>query len=111
MCSQQTLREAISAGLTDEEVWRLLVQMLQALSHMSSLGIVHRGEQTVEFDHIPLIAASDLKPSNILLDANGNVKIADFGLSVGTLISVCLLTSADHRNYSYRKRFDSASSS
>lgn len=41
---QQTLREAISAGLSEDEAWRLLVQILQALAHMSSLGIVHRGE-------------------------------------------------------------------
>lgn len=41
---QQTLREAITAGLTEEGCWRLLVQILQALAHMSSLGIVHRGE-------------------------------------------------------------------
>ncbi|KAK4689653.1 eukaryotic translation initiation factor 2-alpha kinase 4, partial [Tremellales sp. Uapishka_1] len=53
---KQTLREAITYGLSEEDSWRLLLQILQALAHMSSLGIVHR-------------------------DASGNVKIADFGLS------------------------------
>ncbi|KAL7420932.1 eukaryotic translation initiation factor 2-alpha kinase [Cryptotrichosporon argae] len=41
---KQTLREAIAIGLEEDEAWRLLVQILQALAHMSSLGIVHRGQ-------------------------------------------------------------------
>ncbi|ORX40873.1 kinase-like domain-containing protein [Kockovaella imperatae] len=69
---KQTLREAINQGLGDDELWRLFVQILQALAHMHGLGIVHR----------------DLKPSNILLDATGNVKIADFGLSTTELAAV-----------------------
>ena len=69
---KQTLREAINQGLSEEEIFRLFVQILQALSHMHSQGIVHR----------------DLKPSNILLDATGNVKIADFGLSTTEMTAI-----------------------
>jgi translation initiation factor 2-alpha kinase 4 len=66
LISQQTLREAITAGLDDEEVWRLLGQILQALAHMSAMGIVHRGEQLVRSQR-RILTRADLKPSNILL--------------------------------------------
>lgn len=62
---KQTLREAISQGLSETECWRLFRQILDALDYLASIKIVHR----------------DLKPSNILLDAEGNIKICDFGLS------------------------------
>ncbi|KAI8909361.1 kinase-like domain-containing protein [Powellomyces hirtus] len=65
-CEKKTLRDEIDAGVDDEEGWRLFRQVLEGLAHIHSQGMIHR----------------DLKPSNVFLDANGNVKIGDFGLAL-----------------------------
>ena len=54
--------------LPEELVWKILAQVVQALQvcHNRKEGkILHR----------------DLKPGNVFLDANNNVKLGDFGLS------------------------------
>lgn len=38
----RTLREAIEKGVSEDEAWRILRQMVEALAHISSLGIIHR---------------------------------------------------------------------
>jgi tetratricopeptide (TPR) repeat protein len=44
---------------------RLMVQMLTALGYLHQRGVIHR----------------DLKPSNVLVEANGEVQMLDFGLA------------------------------
>lgn len=61
-----TLRQAIAARtLTPEKALAIVPQICEALAYAHQLGVVHR----------------DIKPENILLDREGNVKIADFGLA------------------------------
>ncbi len=54
--------------LSEGEVFKITSQLLDALEHAHVNNIVHR----------------DIKPHNILMDTNGNVKVTDFGLAVAT---------------------------
>jgi hypothetical protein len=62
-----SLRELISGGKLDAgEALRLVPQICDALQYAHDRGVVHR----------------DIKPENILLDQDGQVRIADFGLAM-----------------------------
>jgi len=61
-----SLRQAMSAGrLTPEQALAIVPPICEALQFAHDRGIVHR----------------DIKPENLLLDKDGRVKIADFGIA------------------------------
>eukprot|EP00253_Pinus_taeda_P011711 PITA_11711 len=57
--------QSCNGKLEESRARRYFQQLIDAVGYCHSRGVYHR----------------DLKPDNILLDANGNVKIFDFGLS------------------------------
>ena len=68
------------ALVPEKDIWSMFRQIAKAVDYIHSKRIIHR----------------DLKPPNVLLTAQGVVKIADFGLSrlfkateVGEANSVC----------------------
>ena len=69
LCEHQTLKDAIEKGKFDDDKddklkWRLISQILEGVKYIHDNGYIHR----------------DLKPGNIFLDENNDVKIGDFGL-------------------------------
>ena len=61
-----TLKDRLEQGpLASEEAHAVFVQLADALHYMHSSDILHR----------------DIKPANILLDENGSVYLADFGIA------------------------------
>jgi serine/threonine protein kinase len=62
-----SLKELIKSKgkLAESEIKRMLPEMLKTLQHIHNAGFVHR----------------DIKPSNFLLNVDGTVKLADFGIA------------------------------
>lgn len=52
--------------LTEKQVWKYIRQLCQAVEYLHNIGIVHR----------------DIKPDNLLIDNEDNLKLCDFGVSV-----------------------------
>lgn len=63
--AERSLRDLLGAGVTEAEGARLLTEICEGLAHLHRSGWVH----------------GDLKPDNILLMADGSVKLSDFGLA------------------------------
>ena len=61
-----SLRDLLDAGTVEEELaLRIIQETCAALEYAHGKGVIHR----------------DIKPGNILLDAEGHAKIADFGIA------------------------------
>jgi hypothetical protein len=65
----QSLKDRIAEGkLPPAEAARIALECARALAAAHAVGVVHR----------------DIKPGNILLDANGNATVTDFGIALVT---------------------------
>ncbi|MFG3280765.1 serine/threonine-protein kinase [Streptomyces sp. NPDC048111] len=62
--AERSLRDLLGAAVSETEGARLITEICEGLAHLHHSGWVH----------------GDLKPDNILLMADGTVKLSDFGL-------------------------------
>lgn len=86
------IAQLYDAGVTDEGWPYLVMELIQgdaidqycatkALSLESRVELMLKVCSAVAFAHANLVIHRDIKPSNILVDANGNPKLLDFGIA------------------------------
>ncbi|MFG2989224.1 serine/threonine-protein kinase [Streptomyces sp. NPDC048257] len=63
--AERSLRDLLDAGVTEAEGGRVIAGICEGLAHLHRVGWVH----------------ADLKPENVLIGADGSVKLSDFGLA------------------------------
>ncbi len=80
--------------LSHTEAAKFLRQILSALEYCHSCFVIHRGRKFYFCWH------EDLKPENLLLDSQKNIKINDFGLSNVMTTGKFLTTSCGSPHYS-----------
>uniref|UniRef100_A0A8D2AP09 non-specific serine/threonine protein kinase n=1 Tax=Sciurus vulgaris TaxID=55149 RepID=A0A8D2AP09_SCIVU len=73
----ELLKHILTRGMQEEEAWRIFRQIAGAVGYCHKNGIVHQ----------------DLNAQNIMLDAQGNSKLIDFGLSMRVTAGQKLLRS------------------
>ncbi|MFF4161511.1 serine/threonine-protein kinase [Streptomyces sp. NPDC001678] len=61
----RSLRDVLDSGVTEAEAGRIVAEICEGLAHLHATGWVH----------------GDLKPENVLLMADGSVRLSDFGLA------------------------------
>jgi len=71
----------LSMEFVDGENIQEILQRKGKLSTAQSVIIISEVAKALKFAHSKSIIHSDVKPQNILLDKNGNVKVADLGLA------------------------------
>ena len=74
--------------LPEPQVRRIAVQLVHALHYLHSHRVIHR----------------DMKPQNILLGANGTVKLCDFGFARSMSVNTTVLTSIKGTPYVVQAR-------
>ncbi|KDQ25175.1 hypothetical protein PLEOSDRAFT_1066383 [Pleurotus ostreatus PC15] len=84
---RQTLKERVDEGISEDEAWRLFQQIVDALVHMSSLGILHRDIKLTNI-FIGKSPRIESKRTSTVLDGKGDCKVGDFGLATSSLAAV-----------------------
>ncbi|MEP6785205.1 MAG: serine/threonine-protein kinase [Sphingomonadales bacterium] len=80
----------IDGGVTDEGLPWLVLEYVEGrpideaaedLSDAERIRMIVKAADAVQYAHSRMVAHADLKPSNILVDTQGRVKLLDFGIS------------------------------